>query len=328
MSKKFFSIILCVSMIGLYAFGPFVHKANASYPVVDVGNIVQSTISAVTDVVMKVYTLAKDVAGIISSNMIVAYKIAALLTVQESVALIIGEGDGLIVRDYNQYLYTNPKQQALARMNVFFNAVSDGRLSSSTYEGVGPNYHAYLALQAKKSLVGDVKKTNLQEQVSDPNKLFSGGNMKGIMSYMQCTNNVGCMTLLSNSIYSQEFSKVQDLARSEQQNGFLPRKGSDGRIMSPSMMAQNALLDLDRFGTELIITADDGEDGEKLEAAIAQIAEGSLLSIVSRAANYGIPDNRASAAAQARNDQFPFSVDYNPEAGTGTLSSGGFSTSW
>ena len=69
-------------------------------------------------------------------------------------------------------------------------------------------------------------------------------------------------------------------------------------------------MQVDKMGTDLIMTASsDGTDSSL--AALTQIAEGSVLSIAARAANYGISDNNGKAAVVAQNDKYPFSLAYS-----------------
>lgn len=241
-------------------------------------------------------------------------KILALAGVQKATALMIGEGDGQIIRDYNDYLYVNPQQQAMERMNSFFNTVSRGRSSVLNYEGVGPNYDLYLIAQARKAIAGQPFTTNIQEVATDPKQMFSGGNMKGIMTYMQCANNVACYTMTAQNKYASEFSKAQDLAKTKNVNGFIPKEVK-GRIVSPALIAQNALTQVDQHGTQLIMTADSGDKGSELTAALTQVAEGAIIAVAGRAAGYAIADSKGKAAIQNKNDKFEFSIAYNTNNG-------------
>jgi hypothetical protein len=204
-------------------------------------------------------------------------------------------------------------------MNSFFNTVSRGRLSSLNYEGVGPNYDAYLVAQSRAAITGQTFATNLQDQVTDPTQTFAAGNMKGISSYLQCANNVMCYTMTATAKYNQEFSKAQDLAKNEADRGFVPKK-VNGRIVSPAALVQNALLAADQLGTQLIMDAswDDG-----VGAGLTQIAEGAGVSLASRLSNYGISDSAGRQIIQNKNDQFPFSLSYSTTKGATMTSSNG-----
>ena len=248
---------------------------------------------------------------IIAAQAIVAAKILALLAVQKITAALIGGGNGLLIRDWNNYLYTSPQQTAMKQMDTFFTTTSKGRLSSLNYEGVGPNYDAYLVTQAKQAISSPTPVTNIQAQVTNPTTdLFSGGNMKGIMSYMQCANNVACYTLMATDKYTTEFAKAQTIAKNEQQNGVLPTKTASGRIIKPAALVSNALMEVDKQGQDLIMSAQ-ADDTTSAVAALTQIAEGAALSIAARAINYGISDNNGKAATVAQNAKFPFSLSYS-----------------
>ncbi|MEI7962117.1 MAG: hypothetical protein WCI04_07315, partial [archaeon] len=128
---------------------------NASLLTADVventGSLVEETIVVAEDTIIagvNVTQLGRDIAKAIGDAAVklsvTGIKIAALLAVQTITRAIIGSGGSGAIADWNKYLYTSPQQRAMDQMNLFFNTVSQGRLSSLNYEGVGPNYDAYL----------------------------------------------------------------------------------------------------------------------------------------------------------------------------------------
>lgn len=291
----------------------FPQKAHA-IPVHETGaNLIQNVLTAIqtefttmaTDGTLSEIT-SEYLTETFKSQALLFAKVSALEGIRAATASLMGENGGLVITDYNEYLYKNPRQQAVARMNTFFDTISDGRISSIRYEGVGPNYDSYLASQAKKPIVAKApSKTNLQEYVTNPNQLFSGGNMKGAMAYMQCTNNVSCLTFMSNGKFNEEFEKAKSLAKAEDQGGFRPQKSENGRIIKPAELAKNALLEVDDLGTELIMKA--GEGDQQYFEAYSQILAGGAISLASRAANYGVIDNHKDVSVSV---EFPFSLGY------------------
>ena len=260
----------------------------------------------------------------LASLAMVAAKIAALYAVEKAVAYLLGDEGGkesMIIRDFEEYLYDLPKQTALKQMKSFLTEVTSGKSSYLNYEGVGTSYVSSLKKQAEiavsdalKGTVGGKKLvTNLQE-VADPSNLFSKGNMKGLMSYMQCANNPVCLSLYSGAKAVAEFGKAQDIAKAEQQDGLLPKKSSTGRIETPAIMMQNALVDIDKQGTNMIVSAPVTGDTDAKLASLKQIAAGALLSITSRAANYGIVDKAAQVETEVTqkigNTYYSFSSSY------------------
>ncbi|HPN55088.1 MAG TPA: hypothetical protein PLB52_04155, partial [Candidatus Moranbacteria bacterium] len=215
-----------------------------------------------------------------------------------------------------------PKAAALKQMKSFLTELTAGKSSYLNYEGIGTGYSAYIKKQGeiavKDVLSGTVggKKltTSLQETVSDTSNFFSNGNMKGLLSYMECANNPACVTLQSGVKAAEEFAKKQDIAKSEAVDGLLPTKSSTGRITTPAIMAQNALVDLDKQGTAMIVNAPIGKNADKV-SSLGQIAAGAALSIVSRAANYGIVDKAATVEKEVTqkigNTYYSFSTAYS-----------------
>ncbi|EKD58571.1 MAG: hypothetical protein ACD_56C00096G0004 [uncultured bacterium] len=310
------------------------NTAHASIlPTIDftaIATAITKFISDLPGTVAKIGHWTWDMAGKaldgISLQSVMLNKMAALLAVQQGAKAVIGSGDGLIIRDYNNYLYVSPQQRAMAEMNSFFKTVSKGRYSTLNYEGVGPNYDAYLIAQARQAIGGQAFSTTLQEQVTDPTQLFAGGNAKGIMTYMQCANNPACYTLTAVAKYEAEFAKQQEIAKKEDVGGFLPAK-KNGRITSPAMLAQSAFLQIDQLGTTVIMSAaESAKDKITAPMAIAQIWQGAGISLAGRLANYGISDSKGKEAIRNKNDEFPFSLDYNLATGIG-ISAGGITAS-
>lgn len=316
--KKITSFILCVAiMFTLFVSAHLVPKAQAVWGVTDVSIDVPVGAGTWMDtgisIANKVKNVLDQVLNISSDMILVAAKVAAVLGVQKAVALMIGgSGDGAerLIRDYGVYLYVSPKQQALEQMNDFFKTTSSGRFSSYNYEGVGStNYDAYLVAQARQAISSNISKTTLQNQAVSPDDLFAEGNMKGWMAYLKPGNNVPSYVLNASAYFEDAVAKNQDIARTQQQNGFLP-KIVNGRIESPALMAQNALIEVDKSGMQLIMDADTGEDGKNLTAALKQVFTGSMISISARAANYGISDKEGQQKMRNQNDDYPFSSGY------------------
>lgn len=268
--------------------------------------------------------MEKLISDKMASMLVVVSKVAALLAVQKITQAIIGKGGGGVVYDWNDYLYISPQQRAMAQMNSFFNTVSAGRLSSLNYEGVGPNYDAYLVAQARQAISGQMFRTNLQEQVSHPSQAFANGNMKGLMTYMQCANNPACYTLVASSKYEETLKKEQEIAKLSQKDGILPVK-KNGKIIQPAAIVASALTQIDQLGTQVIMNAEAKKVAE-LGAAELQIATGATINIAARSFNYMLADSKGKEEIQAKNDKFPFSLNYSLNTGFG-ISAGGVNAS-
>lgn len=319
--KTFFLSLFLFITISLLSFS-CIPRANAQTPVTDSADITTNLWDTITNTLSTtgIYTqIAQKALDYIKTNyermVIEAAKIAALWTEQKITASIIGgSGGGGTITNWGVYLYTNPQQVALTQMNTFFNTVSRGRLSSINYEGIGPkNYDNYLVTQAKNSINGTVFQTNIQSQTADPTQLFDTGNMKGIMTYMGCANNVACYTLTATARYNQELAKAQDIAKNEQSNGFLPQK-KNGVIIKPAALASAAFTEIDQLGTNVIMNAD-ATNG--VAAGLQQIGQGMLMNIAARSLNYAVSDDTGKRALKNQNDQAPFSFAYSANSGFG-----------
>ena len=318
--NKILSVILCIAI--LFTLRPFVPTTHAWWGFGDInwdaGNFVANYgdwIANLGQYAVKIaefaWTEKEELLKVLASEAVAVAKVLALYAVEKVTASIIGSGGGLTIRDWESYLYTTPTQTALTQMDTFYNTTSSGTLSSLNYEGVsGTTAASYLVSQAKDTISGTSLIADIQNYATNPSQdLFSGGNMQALIKSSECANNVACYTIAANKLYNDEFAKAQKIAKAEQQNGFLPVK-VNGRIDKPAALISSSLMQVDKMGTDLIMTASsDGTDSSL--AALTQIAEGSVLSIAARAANYGISDNNGKAAVVAQNDKYPFSLAYS-----------------
>lgn len=329
MIYRIISVILVVAMISMV--GPFVPRAkaipvfDASHTATSIYNGITSTIISATEAVDAsvnasgwIATLGKWAVGTGAPYILLSAKALAFIAIQKSMQAMIGKGDGLIIRDYNDYLFLKPKQQAMMQMDTFFNTVSRGRSSVLNYEGVGPNYDAYLIAQARQSIMGHSFSTNIQNYATNPQQLFAGGNMKGIMSYMQCANNVACYTLTAQNQYEKELARAKEIAKEEGKSGFMPQK-ENGRITKPAELAKNALTQVDQLGTQVIMDAalTDNAVDSGLPSALNQVAQGTAITIAGRLGNYGLSDAAGREAIRNKNDQQTMSLGYTLGGGFG-----------
>lgn len=338
MNKNFFiSILLCISITFCGIFFTNIPKANA-VPIT-IADFVPQLATTLTNAAKMITGLGEYVgliaewakaalewvAKTLASALIVAAKIAALYAIEKAVAYLIGDDGGkeaMVIRDFESYLYTGPKQEALKQMKSFLTEVSASKSSYLNYEGIGTSYVSYLKKQGETAIsdtlegtIGGKKiTTDIQEYVSDSSNFFAEGNMKGVVSYMKCANNPACLITEVQSKTAASFNKFQDIARSEAKDGLLPKKSASGRIETPAVMAQNALLEIDKQGTSMIIDAPIDGDTTAKAGALMQIATGAAMSIVSRAANYGIVDEAAKVEAELTtklgNTYYSFSTSY------------------
>jgi len=321
--KSLLSIILCFSITFSVAFSGlfFVNvQPVRAYTVFDLGNFIPNLGSWGTVLGQLAETIwewvqkkAMELLDQLDQLYLVTVKIIALLGVQAITNALMGGGSsGYVITNYKNYLYVAPQQRAMAQMDAFFIATSRGRLSSANYEGVGPNYDAYLVGQAKKGIAGQAFVTNIQAQVTNPStEMFSGGNMKGIMSYMECGNNVACFTVTARQRYDKELAQAQNIAQNEQQGGLLPLKNlATGIITRPAALMSGVLTQIDQLGTNLIMTAGEGQTPT---AAYEQIAGGAAINLASRMINYETSNEAGRTALRTKNSQFPFSLSYTQE---------------
>jgi len=318
---KIIAIILCVAMLS--ATKTFVPITHAWWGVSDVSvdpvNAEINGVNTASDVASLAFDIASAAADELKGPIIVAAKMAAMYAIQKAVALMTGDSGtsgGTVIRDFGTYLFTNAKQKALTQMTSFFTTASNGRISSLNYDGInGKNYDAYLANETKKLISGQTFATSIRDVVADPQSdLFSSGNMRGLMEYMKCANNIACYTMTGVQQYEQNVSQNQTVAQAEQVNGFLPVKDIlTGRIKTPAALAQNALLQVDQFGQQMIVNADATTKAD-LTGSLEQIAAGSVMSIASRAINYGITDKKGDQIAssiKSGTNTFAFSTAYS-----------------
>ena len=324
MRNKIISIILCITMLfTLSTLRPFVPTAYAWWGFGDINWDVGNFAANYGDWITQLGSYAKQVATylwqekqevlkVLATQAVEAAKVLALIGVQKMTAKITGQGNGLVIRDWKNYLYNAPAQMALKQMNTFYNTASKGRLSSLNYEGAsGTNTAAYFVSQSKQTIAGTPFQTNIQEKVPNPKQnLFSTGNLKGLMSTTECANNVACFTLAASTQYNTEVAKNKEVAKAEQQNGILPTKTASGRIDKPAALISSSLMQVDQMGTKLIMSADSSGTTSSV-SALAQIAEGAALSLASRVGDYYAKDALAKSSLNKKLAKFPFSSSYS-----------------
>ncbi|HOW60537.1 MAG TPA: hypothetical protein P5548_01595 [Candidatus Moranbacteria bacterium] len=325
--KPFFSVISVILCFSIIFYGVFVTnlKVAQAYTVFDAPNFVPNTgdwvtnlgdwMTAIGEFAWEVYEVLKNYLAALA---VFAAKMVALYAVQKFTAELIGgdsedSGGSLMIRDYANYLFTAPAQKAMNQMETFYNTVAKGRLSSANYEGVGSIYDVYLSSGATKMIKGGEKHaTDIQDITGggDPRQsLFKSRNMRGVMAYVKCANNLPCFSIMSQTQYDEYLKQNKEQAKTEQNNGLIPQKKL-GRIIKPTALISSAFSTLDKMGTDLIMTAE-ATGVDDAGAALAQIAEGMVISTLARSANYGISDDEGKAAIIAQNNQFPFSTAYN-----------------
>lgn len=266
--------------------------------------------------------IAAELSKSLASAAVVLAKIVALYAVQEAVALLLGDdsgGSNLIIRDFGEYLYKLPKKAAAKQMKAFFSQLSGGRTSYSSYEGVGTSYISQVKKQGETAMDdlfegtvnGKKIATNLQEYVSDTTDGFSSGNLKGLVASTICGNSQACVNSKVMAFAADNAQKGQETNKAEANNGMLPQKSSTGRITTPAVMAWNALVDIDKHGSNLILNANAGAgNAASILTALEEIAAGAAMSIVSRAINYGIVDKAAKAEEEVISKGYTFSTSY------------------
>ncbi|EKE19637.1 MAG: hypothetical protein ACD_8C00130G0002 [uncultured bacterium] len=328
--NKLISILLCFSMLFFGVFATNIEKAKAAGWAVGgavVGNAVVEGANVVADAGSLFQTLLKKVVDIAQGILVTASKVAALMIVQKITQAIIGKGDGGkdakggVITDWDQYLNIEPQQKAMAQMNSFFNNATKGRSSSLNYEGVNNStkrIQSYLVTEGRKAYTPQKFAVDIQETVTDSGDYFGGGNMKGIMAYTKCANNVPCMALTSAQEYNSKVNNIREIAIKEQDRGILPVK-KDGVITQPAAIAGSALSQIDQLGTTLIMNADYQAQGTS--GALTQIGAGIGVSVASRSLNYALSDKEGKNALKNKNDQ-PFSIGYSIDGGIGISGAG------
>lgn len=300
MRKKIILIVLTISMV-IYNVA-YVPTAKA-WPVFDVITEVTSTISSVFDGGLFFETVAERVWDFIQTNLETFERMLALTATQMAVDQLLGKGSGKspYVSNWNQYLYLGPQQRTMTYLQGMFNQSTRGRASLSNYEGVGQLYDQYLLRQAQASISPIPMTVNLRDYANDPRDIFAAKSFRPFNAWLNCPNNPDCITLIAQSSYANELQKQTTVANKEQTNGFLAQK-KNGRIITPAALVQKGFTELDKYGTDLIINAQ--ELGDILLGAVIRIAGAGMQ------AAYG-DENLLDAARQRNATKTQVNFDYS-----------------
>lgn len=314
MSKKIekaslISIFFFTVMFSLVFSAP---KAQA-IPVFDAGDIATNTLSLYQEAMTQITTLQeyaqtiqeyqKKVQG---SATLLQAKQKALSDIRKNITREYFSGDNnLQITDYDDYLNKTPKKEALSGMEEkggFYDEVSNGRSSAFSYEVAGgrTDFDSYFASQSKSALTSNSPKTTLQNRVSSPNAIFNG-NMKGLVSYMECGNNPACYSLAAEKTYEEKTGELKEVAKAQETDGYKP-KIENGKIVKPSELVKNASLQVENMGINFINTAGNGE--QTMNDAINQVLIGTDISLNSYLGKYGLSTSDLQDAA----DLFSFSL--------------------
>jgi len=85
--------------------------ANIVSMIENIGDELANTDNLAETIETLVWNMAQAALKIIADNAIVIAKYLALLAVQKATTALIGGGNGLLIRDWNNYLYTSPHKQ-------------------------------------------------------------------------------------------------------------------------------------------------------------------------------------------------------------------------
>jgi hypothetical protein len=274
--KKIFtkkiSIILSVSLLFVTIFNT-TNKANAWWGIVDTSidmpSIAEEAMIYAEEVMQYEEEYGNNLKEWAKRAAINAIKQAALKAIQKKMN---SSYESKMITNYGKYLYTAPIQKSAKQMNTFFTSVTGGTSSSLNYEGIGgsigisgsfgSNYSSYLVKQAKKSINGVNLKVTITDVVDDPTKPFSSGNMQGIMSFLECSNNPYCMSMAAQTKYSQLVEKNMNIAKEEAVDGFMPTK-VNGIIKAPAEAAKNMVDNVAQMGVDTIVNAMNNDDSSE-----------------------------------------------------------------
>jgi hypothetical protein len=109
---------------------------------------------------------------------------------------------------------------------------------TTSYEGAGKNYTAYLRQQAEAATTKRGASTyNLSDYVSDPSEMFATGSLKPFLAHsLNCANNPACFSLMAQEFHQQALEQEQKKAevKATAYQGFKGRKKT-GRRSRPGL---------------------------------------------------------------------------------------------
>jgi hypothetical protein len=303
------AIVLCIAIVAT-SFTVYAPKASA-IPVVEIGGnlftdimtTIEQTVDTVMDVVDDPMSISNYIQLLIDRYGMPTAKSATIALVNYAVQKILGGsndgGQAHFVTDWEDYLYTSPQNDAKKYMNTFYDQTTSGALSTvsegvksntSSNSGIGSasNYSSSLIKAAQTSIDGQPCKVDIQNYASNTSNLFGDGNMKGFMAYFKQCNNQYTYTMIAQSQYQTELSKLQTLADKKQVNGYLPRM-VNGIVTVPATLFENAMSGVDQMGNNMIVNA----------KTYQELIAGAAITVGARTMQYKFGNTIKKATASA-----------------------------
>lgn len=283
--SRFEKILFICLFLFVFSFFP-THKSNAAlWPAID--PIYQRVLD----------TMYEQLQGVIMG----ALKQSAAKMINEQVTKLVGGSSGsgaMFITDWQDFLITQPENQANTYMNDYLSKITRGRGSSSGYvynssglvlgaydsktkegfyggkvlgsddEVSSENYYEALLDTTKASTVD---KTDIYpDYEGNPHEMFSAGNFDKLNSYLSGVNNPWAFEIQAQNKYAQykEDQKMQYFARSIAYRGFTGTI-QNGKVVTPGSTVEQAVANAQDIGNKILAAAKN--PGEMISSVVSQI---------------------------------------------------------
>jgi len=257
---------------------PF-QNASAYDAVVEVGlNLAQNTLSRISGAINQVENTLTEAATTegwlynkLEASLLPMLKQQAIQAINNSTLQIISKGNNgkpYVITNWRTYLYNEPKNKATITANSFLDQMLGGKSSSLNYSN--SDYYSYLKQQALAYANPDSIKTNLTAYIANPrDSIVSGGNLIAFNKFFETGNNPYSVASKYAEVLSNETEKEQKQALEKQANGFLPMEDSNGKIITPAALFENAIQSASGMANEMVTNAT--KSSELLTAVINSV---------------------------------------------------------
>lgn len=223
-----------------------------------------------------------------------AVKQSAVMIVNDSIQMLMTgrNGQSLVIRSPQDYLFGGPQRQASNYMDSFFSVTARGRDSKGNYHAFGStggagqmSYYGRLKNGAQASLgLGGTGGTKVGMDFSnycpgDPKDMFGGGDWRCYNAITQNPyNNPYGYTQAAHSAYRSAYSRSAATAA----NTFVANKGlrnitdSKGNVLTPGSLVFEVQVGSLRLPLDMLANADGAAAATLLQAAATKVITATI----------------------------------------------------
>lgn len=195
-----------------------------------------------------------------------AVKQTAVQTLNITVNTMVGgksSADALFIVDWQDYLFTQPNNQARLYMNDYFSQLSNGKNSSNYTSASSEGFYSSKSGDYATDMIAQVKNyyenptSNAITYEGNPDEMFKNGNLDDFARFISNPMNSSFGTALDASVNYQiasDLAQQEAAIRAISYNGF-KAKESNGKVITPGSIIKDITSNVQDLGNKVIASA-------------------------------------------------------------------------